>query len=121
MAWTSTWWRRLGTALAALVLTVLTFGPSLDRLLCHDESSLTAAAAELQPGAVPADLRGTDHADDGLAPCVHGHCHHGSPYVPAAPESAAAPQDVVAPQPPLMRVRVPTSDPKYGLIRPPRA
>jgi len=57
MARTSPWWRKVGMALAALVLTVLTFGPSLDGLLCRDEGSVSAVAAEL-PVAVAIGPRG---------------------------------------------------------------
>ena len=42
MARTSPWWRKVGMALAVLVLTVLTFGPSLDGLLCRDEGGIGA-------------------------------------------------------------------------------
>jgi hypothetical protein len=107
----------LGAALAALVLAVLTFGPSLDGLLCHDENGPSAAA---QSGVETAPAQDSDGHADEAGPCVHGHCHHGATFL------AAAPLDAVAASAPSGRqvweqARVSTSDPKFGLIRPPRA
>lgn len=114
------WWRRTGGFMAALVLTVLTFGPSLDAFICRDEGGLTAAAAEL-PSATAQDI---DHSmqghDNGLGTCVHGHCHHGAAYTPVDGLAASTPTLAVG-RHVLLRVSVPTSDPKFGLMRPPRA
>lgn len=120
MAGTSTLWRQLRTALAALVLTVLTFGPSLDALICHDEGPLSAAAAEMPSLSGDADQAPADHSGEGAGVCVHGHCHHAAPYVPAALPAAETPLVTASPHA-LMRVAVPTSDLKFGLKRPPRA
>ena len=120
MARTSPWWRKVGMALAALVLTVLTLGPSLDGLLCRDEGSVSAVAAEL-PVAVASDHGETGPADEGPGVCLHGHCHHAAPYVPAALAASDVDPNLAAVAHPLPRARVPTSDPKFGLIRPPRA
>lgn len=112
-------WRKIGTALAALVLTLLTFGPGIDSLICKDEGGMTAAAAEAVL-TVAGDFDAS-HTTDHAAPCVHGHCHHGATYVGNLEAQAL---EAVEPPPaahPLVRGRVPTSDPKFGLIRPPRA
>ena len=53
----STWWRRAGGLLAALVLTVLTFGPSLDTYICRDEGgTLSALELEHYPGMAEAEM-----------------------------------------------------------------
>lgn len=122
MAGLSTWRSWAGRLLAALVLTVLTLGPSLDALICKDEGGLSAAAAESTVIALQdADHSNASHQLDGLGTCVHGHCHHPAPYVPAD----VAVSDI-APTGTLGRYRmvtdaVPTSDAQFGLIRPPRA
>ena len=120
MARTSPWWRKVGMALAALVLTVLTLGPSLDGLVCRDEGSLSAVAAELPVAAAAADVA-PEPLDEGPGICVHGHCHHSAPYVPATPPASELSAPLLAVAHPFVRDRVPTSDPKFGLIRPPRA
>lgn len=121
MARTSPWWRKVGMALAALVLTVLTLGPSLDGLLCRDEGSLGAVAAEMPVAALAADHTDPRPLDEGPGICVHGHCHHSAPYVPATPPGGELSAPLLAVAHPFVRDRVPTSDPKFGLIRPPRA
>jgi hypothetical protein len=108
-------------ALAALVLTVLTLGPGLDNLLCRDEGGLSAMAAEAPAPAVSPDDGHSELTDEGVGVCVHGHCHHAAPYVPASPAAAENPQDLLSIAHPPPRDRVPTSDPKFGLMRPPRA
>jgi hypothetical protein len=108
-------------ALAALVLTVLTLGPGLDGLLCKDEGSLSAAAADMPAAQVSSADGHSEPADEGAGVCVHGHCHHAAPYVPTSPEAAETPQDLLGVAHPPPRDRVPTSDPKFGLMRPPRA
>lgn len=119
MPHSSSWWRRLGAALSALVLAVLVLGPSLDAIICHDDLSMSAAAAEaLTERAAPHQDR-SDHGGDGLA-CVHGHCHHGSAYAPVA-FAAVEGREALRAEHKLFRVRVEISDPKFGLKRPPRA
>lgn len=115
------WWRKLGAVFAALVLSVLTFGPSLDGILCHDEGGLSAAAAELPSLKASPDADLTGHKADGLAPCIHGHCHHGAAYVPVLPIASETPHELRIHAQRLPRQRVATSDPKFGLMRPPRA
>jgi hypothetical protein len=113
-------WRKIGAVLAALVLTVLTFGPSLDTFLCGDEGAHAAPVAEMTVSKATAHQNGALDAD-GLGPCVHGHCHHATAYVPVMPEAAAAPDYIVSALDRPGRSRVPTSDPQFGLMRPPRA
>lgn len=124
MARISAWWRRLGTALAALVLTVLTLGPGLDGLICRDEGGLSASAAEMVVAA-GVDSHEPDHGLDGgpcvHGPCVHGHCHHGGPYVATDLAAAETLHDLTRAGRAPPRGRVPTSDPQFGLMRPPRA
>lgn len=119
MARTPSWWRRLGAALAALVVAVLAFGPGLDRLVCGEEGGLAAAAAEHSPAAASPDHSTAGHHDDDLGACVHGHCHHAASYAPAVTVAAAEPA-VMRARHGLPRGRVATSDPKFGVLRPPR-
>ncbi len=119
MAGASTWWRKLGTALAALVLTVLAFGPSLDAIICHDEGGGLAAAAAEIPGVVVTDQAPDDDHSDPAGVCIHGHCHHPSPYVPTTLIASAEPMESSA-RHAIVRVSIPTSDFKFGLKRPPR-
>jgi len=116
----STWWRRLGGPWVALVLAVLALGPSLDGLICHDEgrpasSSSSAAVVAAQDVDQPSPAH-----DDGLGPCVHGHCHHAAPYVPVdavVAEAAVSPRTRYA----LAPNAAPTFDLHFELKRPPRA
>lgn len=110
----------MGAALAALVLTVLTFGPGLDTLICHDEGGLPAAAAEVPVGDVASDDSPASHPDDGAGVCIHGHCHHPTPYVAATHAADPAPS-VADGRHEWLRVTMPASDLKFGLKRPPRA
>lgn len=126
MGQASSWWRKVGMTFAAFVLTLLTFAPALDGMLCRDEDSLSAVVATLTPAAdVGADLashhdRGPPTPDD-RGVCLHGHCHHPTPYVGAVVASAERPIRLAAadhlPEP----ARPPTSEPTFGLKRPPRA
>ena len=118
MARTPPWWRKIGMALAALVLAVLTLGPGLDGLVCRDEGGAVAAA----PIAAEAASDGhSGSADQGADICVHGHCHHSAPYVPSALASVETRDHLTGDAHLLARARIPTSDPKFGLMRPPRA
>lgn len=109
-------------ALAALVLSVLTLGPGLDGLLCKDEGSLSAAAAAEMPAAQISPSDGhSGPTDEAAGVCMHGHCHHAAPYVPTSTAAAENLQDLTGVVHPLPRARAPTSDPKFGLRRPPRA
>lgn len=116
----STWWRKAGGLLAALVLTVLTFGPSLDTYICRDEGGMTAAAAEQTAAAVQDQADPVGGHEKALGACVHGHCHHGAAYTPVDVQPS---QDlpVLTGKHELPRVSVRSSDPKFGLKRPPRA
>jgi hypothetical protein len=107
-------------ALAALVLTALTLGPGLDGLLCRDEGGLSAVAAA-SPTAEAADSGHSGGADEGADICVHGHCHHSAPYVPAALAAVETPGHLTDDAHLLARARIPTSDPKFSVMRPPRA
>lgn len=124
MAGRSTWWRRLGGLLAALVLAVLTMGPSLDALICGGEDGMSAAAAvqtvDSDHAVAVEDGHGQSPHDGDLTPCMHGHCHHGAPYVPAALSDAEEPS-VLTDGHDLDRVTVVTSDRHFQLKRPPRS
>ncbi|MGA0605274.1 hypothetical protein ACO2Q0_04665 [Phenylobacterium sp. VNQ135] len=121
MARTSSWWRKVGMALAALVLAVLTLGPGLDGLLCQDEGGLSAVAAEMPAAEASAADDHSGPRDEGSGVCVHGHCHHAAPCVSASPAATEQPCNPIGVAHPLPRDRAPTSDPKFGLMRPPRA
>lgn len=107
---------------AAMFVAVLSLSPTIDSLLCGNDLSVgSAAAAESivlgdQAITFPQDDHGTAATDV----CVHGHCHHFAPFVPA--------QDVATVGLHLQRFRqdldrdaVPKSDLHFGLKRPPRA
>lgn len=128
MTKSGTWWQRLGAALFALVLTVLTLGPGLDSILCGDETGMSAAAAaQVVAGAAVSEAadveKGSvgDRSDHGSeTACVHGHCHHGVSYPPVDVRVT----ETFEPQRThhaLLRSRVAVSNPHFMLIRPPRA
>lgn len=112
--------------LATLVLTLLTFAPALDGLLCRDEDSLSAVVATLTPAA-DAGAALASHQDRGAPTpddkgvCLHGHCHHPTPYVGAADLSAERPVRLAAADHVLEPGTSPPSEPTFGLKRPPRA
>lgn len=120
MAGRSSWWKRFGGALAALTLAVLALGPGIDGLICQGDSGLSAAAATLADEAsVSSDHPSHETGKGGVDACVHGHCHHASPYTPSLQEQGASFDGA------LLRLAVapdaaPTSHPPSGLIRPPR-
>ena len=119
MSRAAAWLRRMGAVLSVLVLAAVALGPSLDGLVCRDETGLSAAAAERVVADIAADHDLPGHGKDGIG-CVHGHCHHNSSYIATADATPAA---VWRPEPrhnPL-RTRVRTSDPQFDLMRPPRA
>lgn len=121
MARNSSWWRKIGTALAALVLTVLTFGPSLDDLVCRNEGGPAAMAAQSAPMTITAEHHDAGVGIDGFGDiCLHGHCHHAAAYVPVLPMASETPAFVLSVASRPVRSRVPTSDPQFGLLRPPR-
>ena len=112
--------------LAALVLTLLTFAPGLDGVLCRDEDSLSAAVATLTSAAADGgdlashDERGAPSPQD-KGVCLHGHCHHSTPYVGALEVAAERPVRLAAADHVLEPGRRPTPEPTFGLKRPPRA
>ena len=114
-----TWWRKAGGVLCALLLTLMAFGPGLDSLLCHNESEPAVAAPAAFSIAVAVD----GHQDRAGAPCgvcAHGHCHHVVAHVPTAATSVAEPL-ALRTQRAIDGGSVRTSNPEYGLKRPPRA
>ncbi|WP_374468876.1 hypothetical protein [Phenylobacterium sp.] len=113
------WWRRLGAALAAFALVLVALGPSLDALVCRDDAG-AAAAAHQEIGQV-GDADDAAPAGGGLDACVHGHCHHGGGHAPPRLADAEGPGLSAGRPGGFARQRVPTSDPQYGLMRPPRA
>ena len=107
---------------AALFVAVLSLSPTIDSLLCGNDLSVgSAAAAESivlgdQAITFPQDDHGTAATDV----CVHGHCHHFAPFVPA--------QNVADVGLALHRIKqdverdsVRKTDLHFGLKRPPRA
>jgi hypothetical protein len=99
---------------------VLTFGPSLDSFICHDEIRAPAAAAGAIVTVQPASTDSAGHLQDGLDACIHGHCHHGAAYVPVQLPTADGPA-VRPSRQSWARVQVATSNPQFELMRPPRA
>lgn len=107
--------------MAALVLTVLTLGPSLDTFVCKDEGGLSAAAAEFTVAVVQDnDHSGAGDERTGLGTCIHGHCHHAAAYVPAESGETSARTTLEA-RHRVMTEALPTSALRFGLKRPPRA
>lgn len=110
--------REAGAALTALLLAVLAFGPGMDSLICRDE----AVAAFAQSATLDLPSPGADdHAHDTGDVCVHGHCHHGGGSMPALAAVTQMPGPWGAARQTRSRARVPTTNPKFGLMRPPRA
>lgn len=120
MARPPSWLRRFGTALTALVLAIIVFGPSLDRLICRDDTALGAQAAERVVSVTTAH-DGASHPDNAPEVCMHGHCHHGPAAAPLIPEALLTTIAPVRDHHPLLRTRVRTADAKFDLMRPPRA
>lgn len=121
MAGASTWARSLRGMIAALLLAVLTLGPSVDALICGDEAGAAAAAAEVQTVIVQATPDTPDDHGSGMSDvCIHGHCHHYAPFVPIL---GAGEQATIEPsaQHDWWQTTIRKSDPHFGLKRPPRA
>lgn len=105
---------------AALLVAVLSLGPSVDALVCGDDLGMNAAAAETtilagQSVNTPADDHGSAPADV----CIHGHCHHFAPFVPIDDPTVMA-SDLPSANHVLGRSVVRKTDPQFGLKRPPR-
>lgn len=121
MASFSTWTRAVRWLAVALLVAVLSLGPSVDALVCGNDGSLSAAAAEAptvagQSFAAPEDQhQGSDIADV----CIHGHCHHYAPFVPLNGDGDFLAKGIRS-QHDLERGDIRTSDPHFGLKRPPR-
>lgn len=118
-------WRGIGGLMAALILAVLAFGPSIDAYVCQGEAVHPAVAASSAGEAVQHAEALHAHAfpaahDDGEGPCVHGHCHHAIFFADTPPvqigQAGAVPQRL-SPR----RTSVALSDLQFGLMRPPRA
>jgi hypothetical protein len=121
MAHDRPWRRKIGNALAALVVTLLVFGPGLDGLICNDDFGPVAAAAAAEM--VVADSTADSHAPvdrDGCGPSIHCHCHHGPSHV-AVVSDAAALSDATGEARLPTRERPAVLDRQFQLIRPPRA
>ena len=71
MVRTPSWWRRLGAALAALVVAVLAFGPGLDGLICGDEAGLAAVAVTQGRGRDARNGRGRRGGGGVVAMAMH--------------------------------------------------
>lgn len=110
----------MGAALAALVMTVIVFGPSLDSLICREDVELGAAAAEVSVAAAAGhDLPGD--VGNELGACLHGHCHHGGVSAVLTPRAAPTPLEARVAEHTPSRDRIGLSDRKFDLMRPPRA
>jgi hypothetical protein len=110
-------WRRMAVALMALLLGVLTFGPALDAAVCEPET-VSAILASDTAAASPVDGHGHDANVD--AACLHGHCHHAAFDLPSLAGLSEESVSVIA-RHDALRLAAPTSDPTFGLKRPPRA
>jgi len=111
--------RGLGPVLAALLVMMLALAPSLDKLVCREDAQASSAAASSVVAKAGGDLLG-DHGTTDADICIHGHCHHGGPFV-SAPVGELAALDALPDRHELILSRVATSDRKFDLERPPRA
>lgn len=120
MASPSAWSGALRWLAAALLVAVLSLGPSVDSLICGNDLSSGAAAAEITTSAgqtvtAPLDDHGSAPADV----CIHGHCHHFAPFVPIEGVGGVG-ADLPSAKHVLGRTAVRKTDPHFGLKRPPR-
>lgn len=120
MAGASSWARSLRGLVAALLLAVLTLGPTVDSLVCGGDVSFAAAASEAQIVNVQASQLPDDHGSGMADVCMHGHCHHYAPFFPAQGVGEHSVNESPAAHDSL-RATIRTSDPHFGLKRPPRA
>lgn len=104
-------------ALMALLLGVLAFGPALDAAVCEPEAAAAVMASD-HGASAPDD--GYGHDVDADAACIHGHCHHAAFDVPGLGAVSDEAVSVAARHDPSASAG-PTSDPTFGLKRPPRA
>lgn len=112
-------WRKFGATIVALALAMLVIGPSMDGVICFKDVSAKTAAYSASVDAATSD-GAPDSSKNDVASCIHGHCHHGGVFAPAADVVAVAfspPSDAHN----LHRLRIATSDLKFDLDRPPRA
>jgi hypothetical protein len=107
--------------MAALVLTLLTLGPSLDDLFCRDQDSFRVMAAEMSVEKVASVSAAPISDSDGFGVCFYGPCHHVAPFGPAAPSEVSAPDYMSQIVRRPADERVVASAPQFGLLRPPRA
>ncbi len=78
-----TWFKQVGGALIACLLLAFVAGPIIDTAVCaNDGDRATAQSHELVVQTTSADHQDKDH-DGGSDMCIHGHCHHASPFVGA--------------------------------------
>ncbi len=120
MAEFSTWWRKAGGMLAAVVLAIMMFGPVAEAAVCADDTATAAATVDEPAGALAdAGPAGEAPCDDGSCPCIHCHGHHAGAYAPVSMIGAEAPfasreRHDVASGP------SPASSLTFGFKRPPR-
>lgn len=116
----SAWSGALRWLAAALLVAVLSLGPSVDSLICGNDLGSGAVAAEVPTQAdqaVTAPL--DDHSSAPADVCIHGHCHHFAPFVPIEGVSGVG-ADLPSAKHVLGRSAVRKTDPHFGLKRPPR-
>ena len=111
---TTTWWRNLGSLLAACVLALLVVAPAMASTACVCDER-------------PASVQQTIEADQqhGSAPCkavccLGGHCHHGGSLLDAPVVTIAGPAPAAA-KPVMAPARALTSRSPAPLEQPPRA
>lgn len=115
----ATWLRRTGGVILACLMLCLSLAPAIDSLVC---SADTPAVAEMHGDAMATANSSTPDKghDDGGAPCLHGHCHHGSAALPAL-QQADATVAFAGPRHPADRGRAPTVGRQFEMFRPPIA
>ena len=116
----STWWRKAGGMLAAVVLAMMVFGPTAEAAVCADDPAMAAAVLD-QPGDTLTDTGLADEGpcDDGGCPCVHCQGHHSGAYAPVTLTDAQGPS-AARERHALGDGPSPASSLTFGFKRPPR-
>lgn len=116
------WWRRLGGALAACLVVLLTAAPAVDDLACAADGLAQAQAVKsiIAKSDVASEHQHPQRPPSGAADvCPHGHVHSVAPAPPVAPSLTEATWSWTEPLPPANTAVRESSIPRR-LERPPR-
>lgn len=80
-----TWFKQMGGTLIACLLLSFVVVPTLDSAVCATDGERPVAQSHQQTiQGASADPQQDKEQDHGSEVCIHGHCHHASPFVGAA-------------------------------------